>query len=651
MIKRILRIIGYSITSIILMLLVVLLIYTINSRRSTSAYMAKLGPEAPILYDNGVAYRDLNKNGIKDIYESVEAPIDERVDDLISQMTIEEKAGTLFINMIGVHPDGGLMEHPVLSDPFSLLMAPTTEMVIGKHMNHFNIRAAYPKEVMLNWYNAIQKMGERSRLGIPITIASDPRHGVPSTFGASIYTPFFSKWPSALGFGAIGDSTLVAKHAEIVRKEYTAIGIKVALGPMADVATEPRWTRINGTFGEDASLNAKLTSAYIKGLQGDSIDANSVLAMVKHFPGSGPLDDGKDSHFPPGTQSYKGGQFNYHLKPFEAAFEAGAGSVMPYYSVPNGITSENVAAAYNREIITDLLREEYQFNGVVCTDWGIVSDIKLLGLLFKPASAHGVEELSIEERLVKIIDAGVDMIGGESLYIEMKNVLENKLISEERIDTSLRRILRDKFRLGLFDNPYLNEDNLKIYSNNEHLELGLEAQRKSIVLLKNEGQILPLPKEKKIHLYGFYTEMVSGFNTVSLEEADIVVVKVQTPKGEGVDAESLMQKLLEGGRLDYTPDQLNELLPILKSKPSILVANLQRPAVLTEMDEVAKAVIADFDVSESLILDLIFGTFSPSGKLPIQLPSSMQSVYEQIEDVPFDSANALYEFGHGLSYD
>jgi beta-glucosidase len=504
---------------------------------------------------------------------------------------------------------------------------------------------------MLNWYNAIQKMGERGRLGIPITIASDPRHGVPSTFGASIYTPFFSKWPSALGFGAIGDSTLVAKHAEIVRKEYTAIGIKVALGPMADVATEPRWTRINGTFGEDASLNAKLTSAYIKGLQGDSIDANSVLAMVKHFPGSGPLDDGKDSHFPPGTQSYKGGQFNYHLKPFEAAFEAGAGSVMPYYSVPNGITSENVAAAYNREIITDLLREEYQFNGVVCTDWGIVSDIKLLGLLFKPASAHGVEELSIEERLVKIIDAGVDMIGGESLYVEMKNVLENKLISEERIDTSLRRILRDKFRLGLFDNPYLNEDNLKIYSNNEHLELGLEAQRKSIVLLKNEGQILPLPKEKKIHLYGFDTEMVSGFNTVSLEEADIVVVKVQTPKGEGVDAESLMQKLLEGGRLDYTPDQLNELLPILKSKPSILVANLQRPAVLTEMDEVAKAVIADFDVSESLILDLIFGTFSPSGKLPIQLPSSMQSVYEQIEDVPFDSANALYEFGHGLSYD
>lgn len=651
MIKRILRIIGYGIISLILMLFLALLIYTIKSKRSTSAYMATLGPEAPTLYDNGVAYRDLNKNGSKDVYESVEAPIDERVDDLISQMTIEEKAGTLFINMIGVHPDGGLMESPVLSDPFSLLMAPTTEMVIGKHMNHFNIRAAYSKEVMLNWYNALQKMGERSRLGIPITIASDPRHGVPSTFGASIYTPFFSKWPSALGFGAIGDSTLVTKHAEVVRKEYAAIGIKVALGPMADVATEPRWTRINGTFGEDASLNAKLASAYIKGLQGDSIDVNSVLAMVKHFPGSGPLDDGKDSHFPPGTQSYKGGQFNYHLKPFEAAFEAGAGSVMPYYSVPNGITSENVAAAYNREIITDLLRGKYQFDGIVCTDWGIVSDIKFLGLLFKPASAHGVEELSIEERLVKIIDAGVDMIGGESLFIEMTNVLENKLISEERIDTSLRRILKEKFRLGLFDNPYLSEENLEIYSNNEHIELGLEAQRKSLVLLKNEGQILPLPKEKKIHLYGFDPEMVSEFNAVSLEEADIVVVKVQTPQGEGVEAESLMQKLLEGGRLDYTTEQLDELLPILTSKPSILVANLQRPAILTEMDEVAKAVIADFDVSESLILGLIFGDFSPSGKLPIQLPSSMQSVYDQTEDVPFDSANPLYEFGHGLSYE
>ena len=237
LIKRFLKILGIGLLSLILLLLLSILIFSIKSKRQSSSYFSQLGPEAPTLMINGESYRDLNKNGKRDLYENINEPIENRVEDLISQMNLQEKAGSVFINMIGVNPDGSLMEQANFSDPFSLLMDSSSEMMINNNMNHFNTRAAYPKENMLKWYNSIQKRGERTRLGIPITIASDPRHGVPNTFGASIYTPYFSKWPSALGFGAIGDSTLVQEYAEIVRDEYSALGIKVALGPMADVAT------------------------------------------------------------------------------------------------------------------------------------------------------------------------------------------------------------------------------------------------------------------------------------------------------------------------------------------------------------------------------------------------------------------------------
>jgi len=617
---------------------------------SSSSNYKLLGNDAPSITQNGMTFRDLNKDGKVDVYENRNESIKDRIEDLISQMTIEEKAGTMFIDMIGVNQDGTLMDIPSFFDPFSFLMSSTSEMVLLKKMNHFNIRAAHTKENMLKWYNALQKVGERTRLGIPITIASDPRHGVPTKFGASIYTPYFSKWPSALGFGAIGDSLVVQEHAKIVQQEYRAIGITLALGPMADIATEPRWGRINGTFGEHAEINSRLTAAYVRGIQGDSIDTHSVAAMVKHFPGSGALDGGKDSHFPPGYQSYRGGNFEEHLKPFEAAFDTGVASVMPFYSIAKGITREDVGAAYNKEIITGMLRERYNFQGIICSDWGTITDKKVLGVLFKPASAHGVDHLNIDERIIKIFEAGVDLIGGESLSSELAALLNSGLISEKRIDQSLRRILRDKFRLGLFDQPYLNKKGLTILGNPESIAKGIAAQKKSLVLLKNEGKLLPLDRSTKIYLYGFNDIPDSKINATDLASSDVIVAKLNTPKGEGIKAESLMQKLLEKGNLNYTNEELEVLIPLLESKPSIVVINIERPAILTEIEAVSQAMIADFDVSDSLIFELIFGNFSPTAKLPIQLPSSMKSVLEQYEDVPFDSKDALFEYGHGLTY-
>ena len=265
---KFLRITLKGIAVLFLIIAIIYLFFSIKWRTEASRDYAMLGPEAPKLEINNKVYRDLNKNGKLDTYENPEAQIKDRVEDLINQMNTHEKAGAIFIDMIGVNSDGTPMEYPTLSDPFSFFMEYSSAQIVKKKMNHFNIRASHPKENMVAWNNALQKMGEQTRLGIPITIASDPRHGVPTQLGASIHTPYFSSWPSALGMGAIKDSLLVQDFGAIVREEYKALGIRVALGPMADTSTEPRWFRIDGTFGENSDVNSRLVSASIRGLQG-----------------------------------------------------------------------------------------------------------------------------------------------------------------------------------------------------------------------------------------------------------------------------------------------------------------------------------------------------------------------------------------------
>jgi len=648
--RKTIKIISIGLISLISLLVIIYIIFQIKWNIESSMNMSNLGPEAPIIDINGKSFRDLNKNGKLDVYEDTTKDIDKRIEDLISQMSIEEKAGSMFITVIGINEDGSLSENPTFSNVFSFLFPSSSKMLVNLKMNHFNIMATHKKENMLKWYNNIQKIGERSRLGIPITIASDPRHGV-SKSPVSSNTSFFSKWPSALGLGAIGDSSIVREHANIVRQEYSAIGIKLALGPMADVSTEPRWIRVNGTFGEDANLNSKLTSAYIKGLQGDSLNVNSVASMVKHFPGSGPVDDGKDTHFPPGLQSYKGGNFEYHLIPFKAAFDAGVSSVMPYYSLPLGITSEDVGGSYNKEIITGLIRERYKFDGIICTDWKTITDVKLpFGIIFKPASAFGVENLSIKERIIKKFSAGIDMFGGETLSIELSELIKDGKISEDRIDQSLRRIYKQKFNLGLFDNPYIHEESLKIFSNLQNIEKGIEAQKKSLILLKNEDNFLPLKNKKKIHYYGFENNFIKKISQESIENSDLIIMKLKSPKGR-FKAKYIMEKLFGGGPLDFSSKELSELIPLIKSKPTIVIINLERPAIIKEISKEARAVIADFNSSNEIIMDLIKGKFNPTGKLPIELPSSMEAVNNQIEDIPYDSKEPLFKFGHGLTYD
>jgi beta-glucosidase len=650
--KKIFKVLAYALAGLLVILVLTFGYLYLKSSKDASSNMALLGHEAPVMTIDGHTFRDLNKNGKLDPYEDARAPLNDRVEDLAGQMNLEEKAGLLFITMAPMNEDGSLCNVISWRNPLSWMFESNVSMVAKKKMNHVNTLQSTSPEAMIAWNNNIQKLAERTRLGIPVTIATDPRHGVPNAPGASIYTPFYSKWCSTLGFAAIGDTTLVREFGDIARQEYRALGFSLTLSPMADLATEPRWARINGTFGEDAELAAKMTKAYILGFQGDSITDQSVECMAKHFSGGGPQKDGMDAHFPPGKQVYPGNNFNYHLIPFEkGAFAAHAAQIMPYYGIPVGQTGEDVGFGYNKQIITGLLRGKYQFDGVVCTDWGLVSDMGILGIVFKPASAHGVEHLTIVERVAKILDAGCDMFGGEAIPDIVVDLVKSGQVSEERINISVKRVLKEKFRLGLFDNPYLKAENAAIVGNEAFMEKGRVSQRKSLVLLKNDNNILPLKPETKVYLQGFNEEETKKYARVcsDLKSADVIVLKLNTPFRAG-EGKYFMERIFHQGSLDFPNDEKAKLLKLMQTKPTITVMNLERPAVFPEINAQSSAVIGDFSSQDDIILDLIFGAFKPTGKLPFELPSSMEAVLKQKEDVPYDSNNPLYAFGFGLSY-
>ncbi len=598
------------------------------------------------LTEDGITFRDLNKNGKLDVYEDPRRPIDERVEDLLKQMTLEEKAGLMFQTMIGMNKDGTILEKTGIFP-----LPPTSDMLARRLMNHFNILQGSDPRPMAIWHNSIQKMAEMTRLGIPVTISTDPRHAFSNNPLAGLMAGSFSQFPEPTGLAATRDPELVQQFADIARQEYLAVGIRLALHPMADLATEPRWCRVNGTFGEDADLNAQMTAAYIRGFQGKSIGRESVACMTKHFPGGGPQKDGEDAHFPYGReQVYPGNNFGYHLKPFEAAFAAGTSQIMPYYGMPEGTQYEEVGFSFNKEIITGLLRGKYGFDGVVCTDWGLLTSMKILGREVMPARAWGVEHLSLAERARKILDAGVDQFGGEACPEVIVQLVREGKVSEERIDQSVRRLLREKFRLGLFDNPYLDVDAAeKIVGQAEFRQAGELAQRKSIVLLKNEKQTLPLKDGLKIYVENIQPETIAKYGQVvqDIAQADIAILRLSSPfeKRKG-----MMESYFHAGDLDFKDPEKSRILNILNRVPTIVDIYLERPAVIPEIAEKSAALLGNFGANDGAVLDIIFGKFEPQGKLPFELPSSMDTVRKQKEDLPHDSENPLFPFGHGLCY-
>ena len=603
-------------------------------------------------------FRDLNKNGKMDVYEDPKQPFDARINDLLKQMTIEEKAGMMFINGAKVNDDGSISDKP--SKGMFAFVPNALPLITEKKMNHFNLWSIPSIEALAKWYNGMQQFAQDStRLGIPLTIASDPRnHFTNNVFSMSAAT--FSQWCEPLGFGAIGDEKLTREFADDVRQEYIAVGIREALHPQVDLATEPHWPRISGTFGEDAQLTSKMAKAYILGLQGDKLDSNGVATVTKHFPGGGPQFEGLDPHFIfQKGQVYPGNNFNYHLLPFEAAFAAHTAAVMPYYGVPMDSGHEHVGFSYNKEIITGLLRNKYHYDGVVCTDWNIVSEKNSITKMMGPARAWGVRDLSEEDRVLKLINAGVDQFGGENIpEVVVKLVKEGK-VSEARIDSSVRRLLLVKFELGLFDNPFIDAAKAtQVVGKPEFRHAGEASQRRAITLLKNDrlpGQgkkVLPLQEGKlKIYIKNINPKVAAQYGTIvdKPQDADMAIIRLNTP-WYPVKSDIPAAKMFHHGDLDFKDLQKDSILQLLKSVPTIVDIYIDRPAVIPEISSAAKGLLADFGASDAAVLDVIFGKARPGGHLPIELPSSMEAVRNQKEDVPYDSKNPLYKFGFGLSY-
>ena len=577
-------------------------------------------------------------------------PLAERVELLLAAMTLEEKAGLFFQSMIAIGEDGGLAE----ADPVFGLPS-TVDYVTERHMTHFNLFGAAPSgRGLAEWQNALQGLAASTRLGIPVTISTDPRHSFSENPGAAILAGAFSQWPETMGLAAIRDEALVEEFANIARQEYVSVGIRVALHPQIDLATEPRWARQLSTFGEDAELTARLGAAYIRGFQGNTLGGQSVATMIKHFPGGGPQKDGEDPHFAYGReQVYPGGEFELHLRPFEAAFEAGASQVMPYYGMPVGTEHEEVGFGFNKSVITGLLRGRFGFEGIVCTDWGLINDSVLMGEPF-PARAWGVEALTPLERIVKVLDAGVDQFGGENTPHQLIELVRDGKITEQRLDVSARRLLREKFVLGLFENAMVDASAAEdIVGAAEFVAAGEAAQRASITVLTNDVNsegvpALPFARGLRIYAEGIDPEVVAEFGVVASSpgEADIAVLRLQAPFETRA---TFFENFFHAGSLDFDPDTLEHVREIAGQVPTIVDVFLDRPAILEPIVDAAAAVVVNWGVNARALLDVLTGGAKPKGRLPFDVPRSMSAVEQNLPDVPFDTVDPLFHFGHGLS--
>ena len=567
-----------------------------QKKGQTIAYSPESG--ITILTVDGYAFKDLNRNGELDVYEDWRLSAEERAEDLAAQLTIEEIAGMMLYSSHQSVPSRGGMFGGAKYDgkPYDESGAAASDLSDAqkKFLTEDNLRAVLVTTVespaiAAQWNNNMQALVEGMGHGVPVNTSSDPRHETSATaeynYGAG---GEISHWPTSLGLAATFDPALVEEFGRIAAEEYRALGIATALSPQIDLATEPRWTRFYGTFGESPELDADMARAYVDGFQtstgkdeiADGWGYKSVNAMVKHWPSGGPEEGGRDAHYNYGKYAvYPGGAFETHLKPFtEGAFKLNgatgmASAVMPYYTISTGIdpSGKNVGNSFSKYIITDLLREKYGYDGVVCTDWNITYDNA--GIDRFDGKCWGVEELTVAQRHYECLKAGVDQFGGNN---DKGPVLEayamwveefGKESADARFRASAKRLLMNSFRTGLFENPYLDPAvSAEVVGKPEFMEKGYQAQLKSVVMVKNADGVLPMKSEEaKLKVYvpqRYFPQMVNFFGMVTPErweetfavellekyyepvsdpaEADFAIVVIDAPtSGTGYSAEDV----------------------------------------------------------------------------------------------------------------
>lgn len=570
-----------------------------------------------------------------------------RADKLLSRMTIEEKAGLLFHSMASVGPGGKVLDtddEPAVGGP--------TRQLIEAGISHFALMGPASPRDIARWHNEAQDIARRNRLAVPITVSSDPRHGFFSNPATGAAANGFSQWPEHLGLAAVRSADLVLEHADIVRQELIAVGIRVALGPTLDVASDPRWARTLGTFGADPEMVSSLSQAYIQGLRGTS-PAEEVAAMIKHFPGGGAQKDGEDPHFPYGReQVWPGNRFNDHLQPFIDALRLGVTQIMPYYGMPvglalNGRPVEEVGFAFNGQIINELLRGQLGFEGIVCTDFTLVTDGHVFGAPMR-ARAWGLEHLNREERVLAILNAGCDQLGGEASPELVVQLVADGRLSEARLNDSARRLLTEKFRLGLFDRAEVDVDAVATtVGTRTNRGKGLAAQRSSIVVTDDPESFLPLTEGISVYAEGIDPPTLAGYARVapSASEADIALIRIEAPFEERTEG---MERFFRAGSLDFSASQLERLSDLQGKVPTIVNVFLDRPALLGQLSTQVQAVTVDFGASDEALLDVLFGRAERRGTLPFEISETMAQVASRREDVSFETMAPRYPYRHGI---
>jgi beta-glucosidase-like glycosyl hydrolase len=599
---------------------------------------------------DGTLFRDLNGNGTMEPYEDRRLPVEARVDDLVGRLSLEEKVGLMFHTQVVATPDGvvsGVAPRPG--------RVSARKLVTGKQITHLNVLQMPAPAEMARWQNALQELAAHSPHGVPVTLSTDPRHGFGHNAAASFAATHVSAWPDQLGFGAIGDAELVRHFADIARQEYLAMGIRAALHPSVDLATEPRWARQYTTFGQDPALAGRLVTAYLRGFQGARLGPESVACITKHFPGGGPQKDGEDPHFPYGReQVYPGGRFDDHLAPFQAAIAAGTAGLMPYYGIPtdlelDGESIAEVGFGFNRQIITGLLRGRLGFDGVVCTDWGLVTDaVSPDGTQQLPARAWGVEHLSPRERVRQIVQAGCDQLGGEECVELLLDLVEKGDVAESRIDESARRLLRVKFELGLFEDPFVDERRAgEVVGALAFREAGRDAQSRAMVPLTRPPRA-PRPVER-LYVEGIDPSIAAEFGRVVDDPAtaDIVVVRIGAPWDARDDY--MLEPGFHAGGLDYTPADVERFRTLASSTRTVVVVGLDRPAILGPLLESGVELLAEFGAEDRVVLDVVLGGAEPRGRLPFDIPRTIAAVEAHPSDVPGRMMDALFSAGYSAA--
>ena len=501
----------------------------------------------PLLEQDGLYFKDLARTGVLLPYEDWRLPAEARAADLASRLSIRQIAGLMMYSshqMVPAIPFGpfvGTYGGKALEESGAEDWALTDqqkEFLSTDQVRHVLAMALKDARTAANWNNEMQAFVEQQPFGIPVNTSSDPRHGA-SSAGAEYKTGGgqTSKWPEGLGIAATFDPELCEKYARIISKEYRALGIATALSPQVDVGTDPRWMRIEDTFGAHPALVADMGRAYCDGFQTDPANGGwgpeSVATMAKHWPGGGPCEAGRDAHYAFGKFAvHPGSCQDDHFRPFlDGVFKLrGAtgktASIMPYYTVTGSLDPDNVGNSYSRRIIRDLLRDRAGFDGVVCTDWGITGDPDPEMDSFG-SRCFGVEDLTEAERHLRILENGVDQFGGNT---DIEPILEAYRLGcekhgQEAMDARFRRsalrLLTNTFRCGLFENPYLNaEESQQIVGCREHCEAGFEAQLRSLVLLKNKG-VLPLRDRKKVWIPRRHVGAKKNFFRMDQPAADL----------------------------------------------------------------------------------------------------------------------------------